>query len=160
MTTVVSSAFTTGAVQVDGRFDVTERHLLSDGRDVVFTYRTDGSIDPSVVMAARATRVQNEINANEAAVLASAAGSVPLTKYQFRQRFTYSERLAIDAFNGGFESNGALMVEQKAAIRTNLNDFSASGAVYLDNPATIAGVQLYETLGLIAVGRAAEILNG
>lgn len=159
MTTVVSSTYSAGAAQADGRFDVTERHLLSDGRDVAFNYRAEANVDPTVVMTARAVRVQDQINANEAAVLASAAGSVPLTKYQFRQRFTYAERLAVDAFNAGFEGNAGLTAEQKAAIRTNLNDFAASGAVYLDNPATAAGVQLYETLGLIAAGRAAEILS-
>lgn len=161
MTTISESTYHVDvAQQADGRSYVSERHLLSDGRNVEFRYLADlSTLDPAVVMSARALRVQAEISANEAALFVAQEGRVPLTKYQFRQRFTYAERVNIDAFHAGFEGNAGLSAEQKAAIRTSLADFDASGAVLLDNPATIAGVQFYETVGLIAPGRAAEILN-
>lgn len=158
--TVTESSFETGSAQNDGAVPVTERHLLSDGRSVSFEYLAPAGVDPAVVMAARAERVAAVATAREEALLIAQTGEIPLTKFQFRQRFTYAERVAVDAFNAGFESHAGLTAEQKAAIRTNLADFNASGAVFLSNPATVAGVQLYEALGLIAPGRAAEILNG
>ena len=158
--TVTESSFETGAAQGDGAVPVTERHLLSDGRSVSFEYLAPSGVDPAVVMAARAVRVAAEVTAREEALLIAGQGEIPLTKFQFRQRFTYAERVAVDAFNAGFEAHAVLTAEQKAAIRTNLADFNASGAVFLTNPSTVAGVQLYESLGLIAPGRAAGILNG
>ena len=158
--TVTESSFETGAAQGDGAVPVTERHLLSDGRSVSFEYLAPSGVDPAVVMAARAVRVAAEVTAREEALLIAGQGEIPLTKFQFRQRFTYAERVAVDAFNAGFEAHAVLTAEQKAAIRTNLADFNASGAVFLTNPSTVTGVQLYESLGVIAPGRAAGILNG
>jgi len=157
---IIQSMHTEGATQADGRVFVTERHLLSDGRTVEFEYLADDTINRDAVMTARATRIAAQIAARDAANGIAAEGSAPLTKYQFRQLFTYPERIAIDAFNLSFESNAQLTAEQKAAIRTNLADFAASSAVHLSNPQTMAGVQMYEALGLIAPGRAAEIING
>ena len=161
MITVVQTVVEEGPLQNDGvSRHVTERHVMSDGRTAQYVYLAGAGMDAQVVAQARAQRLQSEIQAREAALNEAANGATPLTKYQFRQLFTYPERLAIDAFNHGFEAHPSLTTEQKAAIRTNLEDYNVSGAVYLDNPATIAGVQLYEALGLIASGRAAEILSG
>lgn len=160
MTTVTQSTYTTGPAQADGRAYVTESHLLSDGRIVQFEYLADAGVDPNTVMQLRAQRVEAETQANEAAAGIAAQGAVPWTKFQFRQRFTSAEQVAIDEFNATFESNPGLNAEQKRQIRTGLKNLDASGAVYADNPATIAGVQMYEALGLIASGRAAEILGG
>ncbi len=159
MTTVTQSTYTTGPTQADGRAYVTESHLLSDGRVVQFEYLADEGVDPAAVLHARSQRVESEVQANEAALNEASNGRTPLTKYQFRQRFTYPERIAIDGFHDTYQESGSLTEQQKAAIRTNLEDYRVSGAVYLDNPATIAGVQMYEALGLIAQGRSAEILG-
>lgn len=158
--TITNSTTTDGAVQQDGRIRTRETHLLSDGRDFVFEYDRAVGVDANTVMALRAARINAEMAAREAAEIEANSGEIPLTKYQFRQRFTSAERMAIDGFNSTFETNGALTTEQKASIRTALEDLAASQAVYLTNASTIAGVQMYEALGLIAVGRAAEILNG
>lgn len=160
MTTVTQSTYTIGPSQQDGRNFVVEQHVLSDGRTVLFEYLADQGIDPSAIMSMRAARVQEEIQANEAAVGVASSGTVPWTKFQFRQRFSYAEQLAIDEFNATFETNSLLTPEQKRQIRTGLKNLEASGSVFRDNPATVAGLQLYEALGLIASGRAAEILNG
>ena len=159
-TTVIESVYSFGELQADGSTRVTESHRISDGRSVDFEYDCPANVDPSVVLTARAARVQSELQANEDALYIASQGAVPWTKYQFRQRFTALERMTIDAFNGSFETNAGLTSEQKAAIRTSLKDFETSGAVYRDNPSTVSGVQMYEVLGLIAPGRAAEILNG
>ena len=160
MTTVTASTAIAGNTQADGGSYVVETHLLSDGRTISYEYLAPAGLDIESVKVLRSAKIESTIQAREAAVGIVDASVVPLTKFEFRQLFAPTERAAIDAFNAGFEASGALSAEQKAAIRTNLEDYKASGAVYLNNPATIAGVQLYESLGLIAAGRAAEILGG
>jgi hypothetical protein len=152
---------TTESLQSNGLSkNVVETHLFDDGRSVQFSYLTSTSTDSESVAQLRGQRIESELRAKEASIEEAMQGKAPLTKYQFRQLFSYTERLAIDAFNTSFESNLGLTEEQKKAIRTNLEDYNASSAVFLENPATIAGVNLYETLGLIAPGRAIEILQG
>ena len=161
MTTIVSSTYTEGDVQADGRRYIKERHLLDDGRSVDFEYLADAQINPGAVMTARAARLSTELQAQDAASAEAANGVIPLTKYQFRQRFTFPERVAIDQFNGGaYLVSEALTAEQKAGMTTMLEDYKAATEVRLDDPATISAVQMYEGFGLIAQGRAGEILNG
>jgi len=161
MTTIVSSTYIAGHPQQDGRRYIKERHLLDDGRSVDFEYLADEQINPDTVMTDRAVRLSAELLAREAASLEASSGELPLTKYQFRQRFTFPERVAIDQFNGGsYLSSELLTVEQKMAMTTMLEDYKAASEVRLSDPATIAAVQMYEGLGLIASGRASEVLNG
>ena len=81
-----------------------------------------------------------------------------LTKYEFRKRFATEERERIDAFNASFEANPSIPDQCKAKLRTGLKDYEASTGVELIDPATIAMVQLYETLGLVDAGRADQVL--
>jgi hypothetical protein len=156
---VTSSSYTT-APQIDGRERVTESHLLADGRVVSFEYLADASVDKALVLSLRAERVAAEIAAREQAESIAADGTVALTKLQFRRLFSPTERAMIDAFNAGFEAHPALTDEQKAGVRTALADYTVASDIRLDDEATIAALYMYEALGLIAVGRAAEILGG
>ena len=106
MATIVSSTYTVGHPQQDGRRFIEERHLLDDGRSVDFEYLADDQINPGAVMAERAARLSAELQAQEA------------------------------------------------------SSSEAATEVRLDDPATISAVQMYEGFGLIAQGRAGEILNG
>ena len=81
-----------------------------------------------------------------------------LTKYEFRKRFTVEERERIDAFNASFEANSSIPDQHKAKLRTGLKDYEASTGVELIDPATIAMVRLYETLGLLDADRADQVL--
>ena len=54
----------------------------------------------------------------------------------------------------------ALLVIARRASGRMLEDYKAASEVRLSDPATIAAVQMYEGLGLIAYGRAVEVLNG
>lgn len=159
---IVHSAYSVGAVQADGRTRITETHTLDDGgAPLVFEYDAAGSLDPVLVMQARAERLNAELAARAAALAEAQNGSLGWTRYQFRQRFTPTERIGIDAFNeGGYLTSEALTEPQKAAIKLALADYAVTPYVHLDNPSVIAMVNLYETLGLIAPGRAAEILSG
>lgn len=156
---IASSSYTVGVPQADGRSYVKERHLLDDGRTIEFEYLAGSSVDPDAVMVERATRLNAELAANEAAAAEAANGSLPLTKYQFRQLRTQEERISCDKFEATYDSNPALTDEQIATIRTFLRDYAEAQEVRLTDPSTIAGVQLWESLGLIAPGRAEEILN-
>ena len=78
-----------------------------------------------------------------------------LTKYEFRKLFTLTERIGID----NVQANTTIAAGTKAAINTMNIDLNLSGLVFLNNPDVIAGVNLLEQVGLIAVGRAAAILS-
>jgi hypothetical protein len=159
---IVHSAYQLGAVQADGRTRVTETHTLNDGGvPLVFEYDAGENVDPNLVMIARAERLNAEFAARDAALAEAQNGSIGLTKYQFRQLFAPAERIAVDAFNdGGYLVSQALTDTQKAAVKLALADWAVTSVVHLDNSDVIAMVNLYESLGLIAPGRAAEILSG
>lgn len=75
-----------------------------------------------------------------------------ITRLAFLSRFTDAEAVAID-----LASIGATV--QAAALRRANAKISAAEEIQLDNSETRAGVQALETAGLIASGRAAEILD-
>jgi hypothetical protein len=74
---------------------------------------------------------------------------VPLTHKQFMDKFTDSELAAI-------------MTAAKSSIELELwfKRFEMAQDILLNDPQTISGVNALETAGLIATGRASEILNG
>lgn len=78
-----------------------------------------------------------------------------VSKYTFRTRFTFDERLGIDSF----DSNVTLTDEQKQNILTITKDFDSAQEIDLALQETIDGVNYLETAGLLTVGRAAEILD-
>ena len=71
-----------------------------------------------------------------------------LTKYQFMSRFTAEERIAITTASTQSPELADWMELFKLTEEMNLND-----------PQTIAGVQMLEAGGIIGVGRANEILS-
>lgn len=81
--------------------------------------------------------------------------TTPLTRYEFRARFTLNERVIIDNYD-----SSELSAEHKAIIRTILRDFDSTDQIHLTHPAVAQALQTFEALGLVAGGRAAEILGG
>jgi hypothetical protein len=80
---------------------------------------------------------------------------IVLTKYQFRKLFTLNERIAIDSA----PINPNISAPYRAALTTMIKDLDLSAEVFLTaNPDVATGVQMLEQLGLIGVGRAAQIL--
>jgi len=73
----------------------------------------------------------------------------PLTHKQFMDRFTDSELAAI-------------MTAAKSSIELELwfKRFEMAQEIILSDPQTVTGVNALETAGLIATGRATEILHG
>lgn len=80
---------------------------------------------------------------------------IVLTRYEFRKLFTLNERVALD----NIANSTTVPAQYKAMIGTFMKDLELSGAVFLNsNPDVAAGLNLCEQLGLLAPGRAAQIL--
>ena len=85
----------------------------------------------------------------------AASQGIVLTKYEFRKLFTFNERVAIDSA----PSNTNIPAQYRAMINTFMKDLEMSGVVFLTaNPDLPTGLGLLEQVGLIAPGRAAQIL--
>jgi len=115
----ITSTFTVGEPQADGRCYVKELHVTEDGRKVEPEYLWDGVRDPQLVMEERAADIARQLEARAAARAAVVGTEVPWTKHEFLERFTPAERIAI---------------RQRAKIDPHVEDFlellNASGGVY------------------------------
>ena len=82
-----------------------------------------------------------------------------ITRLAFRNRFTSAEKVAIEF--ACLDDPAAPMPQrlQAAALRANQEDLAAATFVDLLRPDTRAGVQMLEAAGLLAEGRALEILD-
>ena len=82
-----------------------------------------------------------------------------ITKLAFRNRFTMREKVAIE-LAGNINPNDPVQKQQLAATVCASNaDVAASTYIDLDRPDTRDGVKLMEDFGLLAAGRASEILD-
>ena len=154
---ILTSIFTEGPTQQDGRRYVNETHTGDDGRTYPFTWL--GDEDAQMVLAARATEL-NVLLAAQAAAQAVVRGTrLPLSKLDFRNRFSAAEQENIDAFNASFETNPALTELQIKQIRTANINLNSADSVNLGDQQTIQGVYLYVALGLISAADAEVVLN-
>lgn len=82
-----------------------------------------------------------------------------ITPLAFRNRFTQPEKVMLEL--AGLDDPTAPMAQrqQSAAIRVHLADVAASAFVDLARADTRAGVQSLEAAGLLAPGRALQILD-
>jgi hypothetical protein len=83
----------------------------------------------------------------QALVFVEAQGPRVMTRLEFLRRFTSSERIATRAAAVGNPAIADMLALQDAA-----------GYIDLDDPDTQAGVAYLESLGVIAAGRAAQVL--
>lgn len=82
------------------------------------------------------------------------ASGLTITKYEFRKLFTFEERVAID----NAPTNTNLPANVRAVLTTMNIDLTVSGTVEMYNSDVISGVNFLETVGLIAPGRAVQVL--
>jgi hypothetical protein len=82
-----------------------------------------------------------------------------VTKLAFRNRFTLAEKAALEIAQ--LDDPGAPMSQraQAASLRANQADVAAATFIDLERPDTRSGVQALEAAGLIATGRAMQILD-
>lgn len=82
-----------------------------------------------------------------------------ITKLAFRQRFTPTEKAAIELAAADDPSAALAQRQQAASLRADLADQRDATFIDLGRADTRAGVQALEAAGLLAAGRAAEILD-
>ena len=97
-----------------------------------------------------------------AALLVAQARAVAdnrITRLAFRNRFTLAEKTMLEL--AALDSPSAPMPQrqQSAMLRAYLADVAASSFIDLQRADTRAGVQMLEQAGLIAAGRALQILD-
>ena len=77
----------------------------------------------------------------------------------FRRRFTPAEKAAIEWAAVDRPDQPEAQRMQAAALRATLANQAVAQFIHLEDPATVAGVQGLEALGIIEPGRALEILT-
>ena len=82
-----------------------------------------------------------------------------LSVLAFRRRFTLAERAGIEWAAVDRADQPEAQRQQAAMLRASLADQAAAKFIDLDDATTVEGVQGMEAMGLIAPGRAAEILG-
>ena len=94
----------------------------------------------------------------------AAPGGVPVTETRvsrlaFRKRFTQQEKVALEL--AALDNPSAAMPQraQSAALRAYLKDVDAAQFIDLADAHVKEGVQTLEAAGLLAAGRADEIIN-
>jgi hypothetical protein len=87
------------------------------------------------------------------------AAPVKITQFAFRSRFTQAEKITIEL--GSLDVPDGSMASRQAAaqMRVWLADIEAAQFIDLNYQPTRDGVQALEDYGLIAVGRATQILD-
>ena len=83
-----------------------------------------------------------------------------VTRLALRSRFTAAEKVVLEI--ASLDNPAATMAQrqQAAALRVYLADVASALWIDLGRADTRAGVQALEALGLLATGRAAQILDG
>lgn len=100
--------------------------------------------------------------AHQAELAAREAKERPLwqiTRLAFRNRFTMPEKAGLELASADDASAPMTQRQQAALLRAYLADVAAATFIDLRRPDTRAGVEQLEALGLLAAGRAAEILD-
>lgn len=82
-----------------------------------------------------------------------------ITRLAFRNRFTQSEKVAIEIAQLDNPTAPMPQRAQAAALRASQADLSVTQYVDLDRAETRGGVQMLEVAGLLAAGRALQILD-
>ena len=82
-----------------------------------------------------------------------------VTRLAFRNRFTAAEKVALEMASLDNPAGTLAQRQQAAALRVYLADVASASFVDLSRPDTRAGVQSLEAAGLLAAGRALQILD-
>lgn len=155
---IVSSTYTEGPPQADGRRYVSELH--ADDRGQTYTYEWLGDQDAALVLADRAAVLSAQIAAQRAAETVVLGTLLPFTHRKFRQLFTVAERMAVDELEVSFEQNPGLSNEQRAEIRTGFKDYyGAEDVARPFIPDVIKILDVFVSLGILTPERKAQIVS-
>ena len=115
---------------------------------------------PAMVLVDRAATLSAQIAALRAAEAVVLGTALPLTKYRFRQLFTFTERVAVDALEANLEQHPGLTDEQRAIIRTGFRDFNAAQDVARPFLQPVLDMlDLFVSLGILTTERKAQIVS-
>lgn len=106
-----------------------------------------------------AARMSDYVVANGEAVLPESVTDMRITKLAFRNRFTMHEKASIEFAALDDPAADIPQRMQSAALRAYIKDTEAATFIDLVREDLAEGVNSLETGGIIAVGRAAEILS-
>ena len=121
--------------------------------DYIVTRKSDGaevlrySADAPVEWAGMSFATHDHTEARTPT--AAPSGPRTMTKLEYLRRFTVDERVAIRA-----------AAEQNAVLADYLQLMELAQDINTGDPDTVAAVTMLEQAGLIAAGRANEVLNG
>ena len=148
---IVTSTYQANPPDDLGRMAIVERHIDHTGRERMVSYICDPGLDPDVIMGLRAARIGADIDKTEAEFLTAAGGEIvkTWTQTQYWKMFSPEELWACENLaKTDFNANYMLTV------------LKATPVIYANDPALVGGLQYFEAMGCIGIGRAGEILNG
>ena len=145
---------------------------LSQERIVLGVTQTSGPLEPDPLLIA-IEGLNSELLGKLYDAEASAAAGRPtfvdapltgeaprrITKLAFRNRFTKAEKAGIEFAALDDPTAPIAQRQQAAALRADLKDQEQATFIDLDDEDTRTGVLTLEAVGLIAAGRAVEILD-
>lgn len=142
---IVQSVIVAINEQVDGRAYVTEEHTHTNGYTYTVEYLAAQNVDRIAVMQARAQRIGADIDAREAIEAAAMNYEIPLSRLDILTRISDDEFAAMES-------------TQHPTMRRGWAMFQSAQLIYRGDIRTQQMFALAEALGIIAQGRAAEIL--
>ncbi len=158
MTRVISSSYTEGAVDGEGRRWVYEAHLCDTGETLTNSWL--GSQDATAVLNARATVYNTQFAEAEDVALVLAGTKIPLSFSEFRELYPEAKIEAIDKFNHTFEQDGGLTNAQKDTVRTTIETFKSYRNVPRPfKPIVSKLLNIYRIAGLLSVAEVNEVLS-
>lgn len=100
-----------------------------------------------------------EVNPDGSIEGSSTQVEAKITKLAFRNRFTQAEKVAIEIAALDDPAKPMAQRAQSAALRASQADIQAATFIDLNREDTRTGVQMLESAGLLAAGRAEVILD-
>lgn len=143
---IVSSSYSEGQYQEDGRRWVREYHITGDGE--LFTYEWLGDQNANLILAERANKLNELLAEQEAARDFVADTEIGIPPVDFMRRFSLPEEAGIRQ-----AAKTDPMVEVLLARLLTVR------RVVLDHPETVGGIQYLVARGLLSQTRASEVLN-
>lgn len=157
------SSYVVGYPQADGRRYVTETHVTDSGETLTFDYLADDAAIANAdnVLAERAAKIQARVDATNLVAEQGVPISRRITPQAFMARLTPSENAVIELAATDNPAADQMTRLQAAGLRANLRRLMSATYVDLDrrdDASAWAGMKALESAGLLASGRADEIV--
>lgn len=134
-----------------GRFQVVERHTDHLGREHLVTYTCEAEWSPENIMQLRAIKLGADVDRAEAEAIAANGGTAikTWTQVEFWKLFTPAEYATCKT-----------LAATDPVANYFLTLLKATPVIFANDPSLLPGLKYFEAAGSLAVGRAAEVVNG